>query len=359
MLADVTASSRAPPPSAAPPRSTSLPRYRRVEWCGEGSSGGVWRGQALETGEVVALRRVEGVAALERARQELALVQSVTPHPHIRAVHTLCSGAQVISDHGEHSDEESESEPVAYLVMEYGEPAVERWQAERWWERSATAWLQEARSVMRGVVAALAHLHDRGVVHGDVRSDNVFYCARTNPSGDRQESIVALGDLSHARRWPAPDAPSLPAYAACRAHECFLGDEGQPMAADVWAAGCLALELLWMRQPGMPVFDCGTGFPMSELRSLHAIWDWLGTPPSSLLQRCAEQHPDRPPLYVPSGRPSRLQERVQRAWAGRGADADEVQLAIDWVAHCFVYEPELRMSAVQALQHPWLRGNVS
>ena len=52
---------------------------------------------------------------------------------------------------------------------------------------------------MRGLCAGLAHLHGLGIVHRDVKPENILYA---NDAGDAQ---VKLADFGLAR--PLPDCP--------------------------------------------------------------------------------------------------------------------------------------------------------
>ena len=104
---------------------------------------------------------------------------------------------------------------------------------------------REAASVTRTVLAALAALHDRGVVHRDVKLENILL--RTSAS----RTDVALADLGIARR-VAPGGGDRPNSLAGSVH--YLSPEvvsRRPYGAatDVWGLGVAVYALLAGRLP--------------------------------------------------------------------------------------------------------------
>jgi eukaryotic-like serine/threonine-protein kinase len=90
-----------------------------------------------------------------------------------------------------------------------------------------------AWAVIREVGAGLAHAHDRGVVHGDVKPQNVMV---TNNGEVRILDFGRSGDSATAL---------TPAYASC---ELLEGREPDPRD-DVFALACLSYELLAGEHP--------------------------------------------------------------------------------------------------------------
>ena len=90
----------------------------------------------------------------------------------------------------------------------------------------------QVADVMRCVARALAHLHGRGIAHGDVKPDNILAC------GGRR---YALGDLGTAA--PLRGGPGAEGDARYLPSEVLNGCFGAMDRADVFALGASGYEL--------------------------------------------------------------------------------------------------------------------
>jgi serine/threonine-protein kinase len=142
--------------------------------------------------------------------------------------------------------------------------------------------VSEAISILRDVARALAYAHERGVIHRDIKPDNVLLsgavavvtdfgiakalaAAQTSPGRDRLTSSgLTLG---------------TPAYMS---PEQAAGDPNIDHRADIYSLGCLAFELI----AGRPPFD---GRPPHRMVAAH-----MTEPPPSL----ASRRPDAPPALA-------------------------------------------------------------
>ena len=149
-------------------------RYRIDEVIGIGGMGRVYRGEHTGIGRAVAIKVLHAdlgrnKEAAQRFQRE-ALASGRLDHPNIVGV----------SDFGtiEHVG--------LYLVMESleGEPLGDRLARER-----TIHWL-EAIEIARYVLTGLRHAHDRGVVHRDIKPDNIFLARK---DGDQIIKILDFG----------------------------------------------------------------------------------------------------------------------------------------------------------------------
>ncbi len=205
-----------------------LGHYRILERLGRGSMGVVYRALDTRLGRDVALKlvaqiRPEAEAELRKLARE-AQVLAALDHPNLVTVYSL-----------------EATDDLMFITMEYvaGEDLRER--LGRAGPLAPAEVLRAARELARGLAAA----HARGVVHRDVKPENV----RINPSGafvlldfglarfvDGQR---ATGSGREPARVHATAVAGTPAYMAPE-----LG-HGAPLdaRADVWALGLLLLEL--------------------------------------------------------------------------------------------------------------------
>jgi hypothetical protein len=135
---------------------------------------------------------------------------------------------------------------------------------------------------MRGIFAALAECHARGVLHRDVKPSNVLI----SRSGD-----VALADFGLARALAA--APADPVHAGgytnrvvtlmYRAPELLLSATRYGTGVDVWAAGCVLMDLV----NGGCVYR---GTPNLEVAMLGAVFELCGSPDAQTWPELAHSH---------------------------------------------------------------------
>src|SRR5262249_47019196 len=157
--------------------------------------------------------------------------------------------------------------------------------------------IADALSVLRDVARALAHAHEQGVVHRDIKPDNVMLsgdAAVVTDFGIAKAVSVALTAASDATLTQAGTIIGTPAYMA---PEQATGDSAIDHRADIYSFGCLGYELL----TGRPPFQEQTTHlliaahlmtaprPIAEIRA--------DVPPmvAALLERCLAKAPaDRP-----------------------------------------------------------------
>ncbi|KAF6991503.1 hypothetical protein CFC21_008580 [Triticum aestivum] len=133
------------------------------------------------------------------------------------------------------------------------------------------------RGYAADVAAGLAYLHSAGMVHGDVKARNVVIGA---------DGRAKLADFGCSRKAGA-DVPIIGGTPAFMAPEVARGEEQSP-AADVWALGCMVVEMATGRTPW-------SGMDGDALAALHRIGyteampevpEWLSADAKDFLARC-------------------------------------------------------------------------
>ncbi|HEY9425853.1 MAG TPA: protein kinase [Gemmatimonadaceae bacterium] len=122
--------------------------------------------------------------------------------------------------------------------------------------------IAEAVSILRDVSRALAYAHERGVVHRDIKPDNVLLSGHTavvTDFGIAKAIAAAAAGPSGATLTQLGTAVGTPTYMA---PEQAAGDPATDHRADMYAFGCMAYELL----AGQPPF---AGLPPHKLLVAH------------------------------------------------------------------------------------------
>jgi eukaryotic-like serine/threonine-protein kinase len=213
-------------------------RYRLHELLGQGGMGAVWRATDELLGRTVAIKQVrldglvpaEAALARERTMRE-ARIAAALHHPHVVTVF------DVVVDRGE-----------PWLVMEYvPAPTLGRLLAERGALHPA-----EVATIGAQVAAALTAAHAAGIVHRDVKPDNILVTA--SAGGQPTVKLTDFG-ISHAATVPVLTATGVltgtPAYFA---PEVARGEDTDDRS-DVYSLGAT----LYAAVDGHPPFGSGDG----------------------------------------------------------------------------------------------------
>ncbi len=218
----------------------ALPAYDIGDELGRGAFGIVFAGRHRTLGRPVAIKQLPRALAADPAVRERFLhearVVAGLDHPHIAPVYDFV-----------------ERDGLCLLVMEHlpGGTLADRARAGALDQRAACA-------AVAAVAVALQHAHRRGVLHRDVKPENVLFGADDVPK------LVDFGIAkvldSDARLTATGTVIGTPAYLA---PEVVRGDAIGP-AADVYSCGVMLYELLAGRLP-FPPRTTATGVLLQHL----------------------------------------------------------------------------------------------
>ena len=257
-----------------------ISHYEIEHLLGSGGMGRVYAARDTELGREVALKvaALDGQDAQARLRRE-AQHASRLSHPHICHIYDVGRADDQLFVVMERVDGRS----LADIISEGPLP------------------IASAQRYGSEIADALAHAHERGVTHRDLKSTNVMVTARGVKVLDfglaRMLDTHQIDALSHSQRSLTGEgmiAGTLPYMAP----ELLRGERGD-QRADIWALGVLLHEMVGGRRP----FTGGTGFELSAA-ILH-----------------------QPPATLPPTVPARMAAIIQRCLAKD--PGDRYQQAID------------------------------
>lgn len=180
---------RADPPSRPP----TIPGYDLLEPIGEGGMGTVYRARQHQPPRAVAVKFLAPLPshqltteAFERETRTMAALN----HPNVVTIHDC---GQVEGRH--------------YLVMEYvsGSSLRALLEPERPWP------IAQAAPVLEAIARALIYIHEQGILHLDLKPENVLLSFSRDPEGSAAPALPSGSRLNERRifagfrsRWSTP-----------------------------------------------------------------------------------------------------------------------------------------------------------
>jgi eukaryotic-like serine/threonine-protein kinase len=248
-------------------------RYQILSLAGAGAMGSVYRARDTELGEIVALKflrpeLVQSPEILERFRREVRLARRVA-HRHVARVYDI----------GEHGRDR-------FLTMAF----IEGESLRAVLRRTRPLPVARALSLARDVCEGLAAAHAVGVIHRDLKPDNVMIASDGNVAiTDFGIARSALGGEEGATA-TLGSAIGTPAYMA---PEQVEGARDVDERADLYALGVMLFEMLTGELPFsgpsvMTIAAARLDRPPPDPRSLRPSLD---PPLADLVLRCMARYP--------------------------------------------------------------------
>lgn len=297
----------------------SVERYERLNYIDEGTYGRVFRARDVETGVIYALKQIK----LGNEREGFPItstreISTLLPiqHSNIVQLHEVVIGSTM---------------DKIYMVMEYAEHDLRSIL-----ERLKHPYSQsEVKSLILQLLRGIAHLHKRWIVHRDIKPGNVLL---TNTG------VLKLCDFGLARKYTDPPRDLTPNVCTLwyRAPELLLGEHQYSPAVDIWSVGCMFAEMV-TREALLP----GKG----ELDQLSKVCAMFGAPSERVWPGFSKlPHAKRVALHGPPT--SRLRTHIAPRTV-HTTHTPLTELGMDLMERMLVLDPRSRISAADALAHPY------
>jgi len=225
------------------------------------------------------------------------------------------------------------------------------------------------KSILWQTLDAVAHLHSNGVMHRDLKPDNILITAGNARDDPGQ---VKLADFGLARVFQNPLKPlaeSDPVVVTCwyRAPELLLGSKHYTCAIDTWAMGCIFAEMAMTRalfdaqeisqqkaEPGQPRPP-----PPFQLHQVEKVFRIMGTPQRPSWPDCHQLPEWKEAQKLQTYRPGLKTHFASKSlwipsWLGKSAK--EEGHAFSLLQKLLAMDPNRRMAASDALNHAYFKS---
>ena len=287
----------------------SLSSYERHEKLGEGSYGVVFKATDTRNNSTVALKILK-VETLEDGvpstlLREISILKSIS-HINIVRLTDVCTSKLPI-----------------YLAFEYLDLDL----------RVLLNHLKKplnpniVKSYAFQLLAGVNFIHSHRIIHRDIKPDNILLSRKTG--------ILKICDFGMARYFTVPMRPYTKGVVTLwyKAPELLVSNP-YDLSIDIWSVGCILFEIV----TGVPLFP-GDGY-MDQLMKIIQV---LGTPAEEEAPGFAAKVSSELGFELPV---------VERVGIIEKLEAKDLAL-IDLIEKMLVFNPAKRISAKEALDHPY------
>jgi len=286
-------------------------RYERMEKLGEGTYGIVYKARDVQNEHgIVAIKKIrlenEDEGMPSTAMREIAILKELN-HPNIVQLYDVIYVP---------------NEKKLSLIFEYVDYDMKKFMK----SLSSPLSDDQVKLLTRQLLEGIIHCHNRRIIHRDLKPQNLLI--------DPKTLNLKIADFGLARAFSVPIRTLTHEIETLwyRAPEVLLGQKEYSLGVDMWAIGCIFAELNERR----PLF-----IGDSEIDQIFKIFQFHGTPTERTWPGIS-QIPDFKPIFPRF-------KAVDPYSYFKVMKSDAVDLLLKLVA----LDPSKRISAVEALKHPY------
>lgn len=295
--------------------------YEKLQKIGEGTYSNVYSARDKKSGQLVALKEIflnceEGAPCT--ALREIAFLKQLNSHANIlRLLEVL------------HPREDSLTLVFEHLSLDLKQFIENHY--------PTGLPIDLLRCLGKQILLGLHVCHSNHILHRDLKPQNILLDLKPNDV-DFEDTVAKIGDFGLARGFAIP----VSGYCAevvtlwYRPPEILLGSTSYGSAVDLWSFGCILVEML----TGVALFRGKNA--EDQVRKIIRV---LGTPPPEDLLG-----------IMGANRNEQVAALLKNRVAGRGWEEvfayPDAQLE-DLISRLLLWRPQDRLTAVQALNHPF------
>lgn len=301
--------------------------YERLDKIDEGTYGVVYRAKDLATNEIVALKQIKFDASLKKEGFPMAALREIGVLLALSHESIVTVKEMVVGDDFD----------KVFMVMDIMEGDLQDAM-----KRSGSSSFPQAevKTMLYQILSATQHIHNKWILHRDMKTSNILV---------HKSGRLALCDFGLARKYQEPLRAMTQTVVTLwyRPIELLFGTSIYGPEIDMWSIGCIFGELL--KKEAMIQ---GQG----ELDQIDKIFKLLGSPNEEVwpgftsLQNASIfrwKNKDPPKIYT---------EFPVNSFSGHMTFLD--QNGFDLLQGLLTLNPKSRLSAEQALNHPYFKQGV-
>eukprot|EP00762_Andalucia_godoyi_P004179 ANDGO_06297.mRNA.1 Cyclin-dependent kinase G1 len=308
-------------PGSVPARDVN--RFKKLGRLSEGSYGTVYKAQDKDTEEVVALKRIHVDPKEERDGFPIVPIREIRAlfslqHPNIVELKEIAV---------------SPASQKVFMVLEHSDFDL-RYLMEHM-KHTTKFTVPQHKCIMKQLLQGIDHCHSQFIMHRDLKPTNILF----------KSGVLKICDFGLARpfskiteRHPMQRPLTAPVVTLWyRPLEVLLGDRFYSSSVDMWSIGCIMAEVI----SHAPLFAASR-----EIQQIDRILSLLGTPNETVWPG----YNNLPYVKTWCFKAYPLGWDRLRTLIGPAMLSDT---GFDLLCRLLTYDPRVRITAKQALSHPW------